>query len=48
MLGLFLGKQVGVFGAVFLAVTLDPRPQADRERRGLEVWGPSLLCGVGF
>ncbi len=47
VLGLFLGKQVGVFGAVFLAVTLG----LGRKPTGatwLEVWGLSLLCGVGF
>jgi len=47
VLGLFLGKQVGVFGAVFLAVTLG----FGRKPTGatwLEVWGLSLLCGVGF
>jgi NhaA family Na+:H+ antiporter len=45
--GLFLGKQLGVFGAVFLAVTLG----FGRKPTGatwLEVWGLSLLCGVGF
>jgi NhaA family Na+:H+ antiporter len=47
VLGLFLGKQLGVFGAVFLAVTLG----FGRKPTGatwLEVWGLSLLCGVGF
>lgn len=45
--GLFLGKQLGVFGAVFLAVTLG----VGRKPTGagwLEVWGLSLLCGTGF
>jgi NhaA family Na+:H+ antiporter len=47
VLGLFLGKQLGVFGAVFLAVTLGlgRRPTG---ATWLEVWGLSLLCGVGF
>jgi NhaA family Na+:H+ antiporter len=47
VLGLFVGKQLGVFGAVFLAVTLG----FGRKPTGatwLEVWGLSLLCGVGF
>jgi NhaA family Na+:H+ antiporter len=47
VLGLFLGKQLGVFGAVFVAVTLG----FGRKPTGatwLEVWGLSLLCGVGF
>jgi NhaA family Na+:H+ antiporter len=47
VLGLFVGKQLGVFGAVFLAVTLG----LGRKPTGatwLEVWGLSLLCGAGF
>jgi NhaA family Na+:H+ antiporter len=47
LLGLFLGKPAGVFGAVFLAVTL----KLGRKPTGatwLEVWGLSMLCGVGF
>ncbi len=46
-LGLFLGKQIGVFAATFLAVTLG----LGRKPTGatwLEIWGLSLLCGVGF
>jgi NhaA family Na+:H+ antiporter len=47
VLGLFIGKQLGVFGAVFLAVTFGfgRRPTG---ATWLEVWGLSLLCGVGF
>jgi len=47
LLGLFIGKQAGVFFAVLLAVTLG----LGRKPTGatwLEVWGLSLLCGVGF
>ena len=47
LLGLFLGKQIGVFGAVLLAVTLG----FGRKPTGatwLEVYGLSLLCGIGF
>jgi NhaA family Na+:H+ antiporter len=46
-LGLFVGKQAGVLLAVLLAVTLG----IGRKPTGttwLEVWGLSLLCGVGF
>jgi NhaA family Na+:H+ antiporter len=46
-LGLFLGKQIGVFGAVLLAVTLG----LGRKPTGatwLELYGVSLLCGIGF
>ena len=45
--GLFVGKQIGVFGAVFLAVTLG----LGRKPTGaswMEIWGLSLLCGIGF
>ena len=47
LLGLLLGKPAGVFGAVLLAVTLG----LGRKPTGatwLEVFGLSLLCGVGF
>ena len=46
-LGLFLGKQLGVFAAAWLVAKLGlgARPsQAD----WLQVYGVSLLCGVGF
>ena len=46
-LGLFLGKQVGVFGAAALAIgtKLARRPTG---ARWLELYGVSLLCGIGF
>ena len=46
-LGLFVGKQVGVLGAAWLASALGigRRPTAST---WLEVYGVSLLCGVGF
>ena len=45
--GLFVGKQIGVFGAIWLAdrMGVAPRPQY---ARWLELYGASLLCGVGF
>jgi len=46
-LGLFVGKQVGVFGAAWLASAL----KIGRRPTGstwLELYGVSLLCGVGF
>ena len=45
--GLFLGKQVGVFGATWLAsaLKLGRRPT---DATWLELYGVSLLCGVGF
>ena len=46
-LGLFIGKQIGVFGAAWLASALKigRRPT---DATWLEVYGVSLLCGVGF
>ena len=45
--GLFAGKQIGVFGAAWLtsALKLGAKP---RQTTWLEVYGVSLLCGVGF
>jgi NhaA family Na+:H+ antiporter len=46
-LGLFVGKQIGVFGAAWLASAL----RIGRRPTGatwLELYGVSLLCGVGF
>ena len=46
-LGLFIGKQIGVFGAAWLASVL----KIGRRPTGatwLELYGVSLLCGVGF
>jgi NhaA family Na+:H+ antiporter len=47
LFGLFIGKQIGVFGAVFFAVVMG----FGRKPTGatwLEIYGVSLLCGVGF
>ena len=46
-LGLFLGKQAGVFGAALLAVAagLARRPS---QATWAELYGVSVLCGVGF
>lgn len=45
--GLFLGKQIGVFGMAWLATKLKigARPT---DASWLQVYGVSLLCGVGF
>ena len=45
--GLFVGKQLGVFGAVWLSDRLGiaPRPA---HTRWVELYGASLLCGIGF
>lgn len=46
-LGLFVGKQIGVFGAAALAsfLKIGRRPTG---ATWLELYGVSLLCGVGF
>jgi NhaA family Na+:H+ antiporter len=46
-LGLFLGKQAGIFGAIRLCVRLGlaARP---RGTTWLQVYGVALLCGIGF
>jgi NhaA family Na+:H+ antiporter len=46
-LGLFIGKQAGVFGSVWLAVKLKlaTRPA---KASWAQIYGVSLLCGIGF
>ena len=45
--GLFLGKQLGIFGAVWLSVKLGLAAGL-RGVGWLQVWGVSMLCGIGF
>ncbi|HEV2748461.1 MAG TPA: Na+/H+ antiporter NhaA [Allosphingosinicella sp.] len=45
--GLFVGKQIGIFGAVWLCVRLG----LARRLKGaswLQIYGVSMLCGIGF
>ncbi|MGF7171978.1 NhaA family Na+:H+ antiporter [Sphingobium xanthum] len=46
-LGLFVGKQIGIFGSVWLLVRLkwSDRP---RDAGWLQIYGVALLCGIGF
>lgn len=45
--GLFFGKQIGIFGAIWLAERLGiaNRPDGAQWR---QIYGASLLCGIGF
>ncbi|WP_294121410.1 Na+/H+ antiporter NhaA [Sphingomonas sp.] len=45
--GLFLGKQLGIFGAIWAAVRMGfaSRPQATSWR---QLYGAAILCGIGF
>ena len=45
--GLFIGKQIGVFGATWLAVKMKLAAMP-REATWAQVYGVALLCGVGF
>lgn len=46
-LGLFLGKQIGIFGSVWASVKLGlaARP---KDASWTQVYGVALLCGIGF
>ena len=47
MAGLFLGKQIGVFGAIWLAIRWEFAPLPPNVRWS-ELYGASVLCGIGF
>jgi NhaA family Na+:H+ antiporter len=46
-LGLFLGKQAGVFGSVWLTVRLG-LARRPAQATWLQLYGVAILCGVGF
>ncbi|MEM1244056.1 MAG: Na+/H+ antiporter NhaA [Pseudomonadota bacterium] len=46
-MGLFVGKQVGVFGTAWLAVKLKIANLPDRVT-WLQMYGLALICGIGF
>jgi Na+:H+ antiporter, NhaA family len=47
LLGLFIGKQVGIFAAIFASdrIGFAPRPEG---ASWAQLWGMSVLCGIGF
>ncbi|MGH6652490.1 MAG: Na+/H+ antiporter NhaA [Sphingopyxis sp.] len=45
--GLFLGKQIGIFGSVWLSVKWGIAGKL-RGATWLQIYGVSLLCGIGF
>ena len=47
MLGLILGKQIGVFGAIWgaVAIGLAPKPAG---ASWPQLYGAAILCGIGF
>jgi len=46
-LGLFIGKQIGVFGAVLLAARLGLARLPEGVTR-VQLYGGAVLCGIGF
>ena len=46
-LGLFFGKQIGIFGAIWLSVKTGFASQL-RGATWLQTYGVALLCGIGF
>ena len=46
-LGLFLGKQIGVFGFILATVKLDLAQRPSRATWS-QIYGVALLCGIGF
>jgi NhaA family Na+:H+ antiporter len=47
LLGLFLGKQIGVFGSAWLAVRLG-LAERPAQASWLQLYGVAVLCGIGF
>ncbi len=46
-LGLFFGKQIGIFTSIWLAVKLRLSPMP-RDASWLQIYALSILCGIGF
>jgi len=45
--GLFIGKQIGIFSAIWVAVKAGLAPQP-KGATWQQIYGASLLCGIGF
>ncbi len=45
--GLFIGKQAGIFGAVWMCIKLRLAPQP-ANTTWVQIYGVCLLCGIGF
>lgn len=48
ILGLFIGKQIGVMGSVWLSVKVFRLAKLPYKATWLQVYGVALLCGIGF
>lgn len=46
-LGLFLGKQIGIFGSIRICVALKVAKKP-RNASWLQIYGVAVLCGIGF
>ncbi|WP_417680269.1 Na+/H+ antiporter NhaA [Roseibium sp.] len=46
-LGLFAGKQIGIFAMIWLTVQLRLAPMP-RDSNWMQIYGVALLCGIGF
>ncbi len=46
-IGLFVGKQIGVFGVCWIAIKLK-LTELPKEASWLQFYGVCLLCGIGF
>lgn len=47
MLGLFIGKQLGIFAAIVASDRIGFAPRPDGAS-WTQLWGMSVLCGIGF
>ena len=47
-LGLFVGKQLGIFAFTWAAVKLGVAERARRARPGASVYGVAMVAGIGF